>query len=162
MKQKYLLQHLNFTFWRLFVDESNALAEDRRATVRQIVPVDRSDDAVAKAESHYCLRKAFWLTRIEPGGLAACYCTISASSSTDVTEDHEGGRFTLPAVADVWAVGLFADRVQLGSPQDAPHAQIVWAARPANPEPVRQVTKRLGFVHAVMVNRAIEAMLSAD
>ena len=48
-----------------------------------------------------------------PGRLAGLHVAEAAAASADVAEDHERGGAALPALADVGAVGLLADRVEV-------------------------------------------------
>ena len=53
------------------------------------------------------------LQRVVPGRLAGLHVAEAAAAGADVAEDHEGRRAALPALADVGAVGLLADGVQV-------------------------------------------------
>jgi len=49
---------------------------------------------------------------IQPQRAARFYIAEAAASSTNVPEDHKGGDFLIPALADIWAAGALAHRVQ--------------------------------------------------
>ena len=53
------------------------------------------------------------LQRVVPGRHARLHVAEAAAAGADVAEDHEGRRAALPALADVGAVGLLADGVQV-------------------------------------------------
>src|SRR5581483_8319776 len=55
-----------------------------------------------------------------PGGDVA----VTAGARAGVAEDLEGGRAAAPALADVRAAGLLADRVQAGAVDQLAHVEV--------------------------------------
>src|SRR2546423_9136465 len=63
--------------------------------------------------------------------------TVSAISGADVAQDHESGGAMLPALADVWAVGLFANRVKVQLAHHVLETEVIRSARGFDLEPRR-------------------------
>ena len=87
------------------------------AAVRQVVAVDRGDDGVPQAHRGDRRGDVAGLgrvhSRIRP---ARGHRAEAAAPGADLAEDHERRRAVLaPALVDVGALGLFADRVQVQS-----------------------------------------------
>ena len=81
--------------------------------VGQVVAVDRGDHRVAQAHPGDRARDPRRLERVVPGRLAGLDVAEAAAAGAGVAEDHEGRRAALPALADVGARRLLADRVQV-------------------------------------------------
>src|SRR6185295_8891997 len=71
------------------------------------------DDGVAQSHRLHLVRHPRRLQRVVPGRLAGLHVAEAAATGADVAEDHEGGGTALPALADVGAVGLLADRMEV-------------------------------------------------
>src|SRR5213078_1681729 len=71
------------------------------------------DHRVAQAHPGDGAGDAQRLQRVVPGRLAGLDVAEPAAPRARVAEDHERGRAALPAVADVRAGGLLADRVEV-------------------------------------------------
>ena len=84
-----------------------------RAVVGQVVAVDARDDRVAQAHPRDRARDARGLERVVPRRLAGLDVAEAAAARARVAEDHERRGAALPALADVRARGLLADRVQV-------------------------------------------------
>ena len=150
-------QHLHSRLGRALADALDALGEDGRAAVGQIVAVDGGDDGVAEAEALDGAGEADGFERVEGAGLAGGYGAVAAGAGADVAENHEGGALALPALADVGAARLLADGVEFGLAQQFLHAQVALAAGHAHLEPLGQAADGLGGgVHrAAIVSRRI-------
>ena len=103
------------------IDASGSLrlqrADRRRvvacAAVGDVVAVDRRDDDVLQAHLRRGLREAERLERVRRlSGLPECDVAVAAGAGARVAEDLERRRPAAPALADVRAAGLLADRVQ--------------------------------------------------
>ena len=107
------------------------------AVVGQVVAVDRGDDGVTEAHRFHLVGDPQRLQRVVPGRLAGLHVAEAAAAGADVAEDHEGGGPALPALADVRAVGLLADRVQVVGADLLLEAPVVGPARGRDFEPRR-------------------------
>ena len=94
-------------------DRADHADEGARPVVGQVVAVDRGDDGVAQPHRLHLVGDAQRLQRVVPGRLAGLHVAEAAAPGADVAEDHEGRRAALPALADVRAVGLLADGVEV-------------------------------------------------
>src|SRR5579884_1581607 len=83
------------------------------AVVREVVAVDAGDHRVAESHPGDRPGDPGRLERVVPGRLAGLDVAEAAASSADVAEDHERGGASLPALADVGACRLLADRVEV-------------------------------------------------
>ena len=94
-------------------DRADHADERSGPVVGQVVAVDRGDDGVAQAHLLDLGRDPHRLQRVVPGRLAGLHVAEAAAAGADVAEDHEGRGAALPALADVRAVRLLADRVEV-------------------------------------------------
>ena len=136
--------------------------EVRRAAVRQVVAVDRRDDDVLEAHARGGLREPERLERVgRPVGLAGVDVAVPAGAGARVAEDLERRRAAPPALGDVRAAGLLADRVQAGAVDEL--ADVVVArvrARRAHLHPLRPprpLGDRQRLLHALSLRAAVEA-----
>ena len=106
-------QHLDLALRGLIRIERITPTNARGAVVRQVVAVDGRDHRVAQAHLLHLVRDAQRLERVVPGRHPRLDVAEPAAAGADVAEDHEGRRAALPALADVGAVRLLADRVQV-------------------------------------------------
>src|ERR1051325_3003574 len=83
------------------------------------------------------VRDAGGLGHVELVRLAVRDRAVGARARADVTEDHEGGRAVMPALADVGTARLLADRVELQLLHHALEAQVVLGPRRAYFQPRR-------------------------
>ena len=93
-------------------DRADHADEGGGAEVGQVVAVDAGDHGVAQAHALDRLGHAQRLERVVVRRLAGLHVAEPAPARARVAEDHERGRAALPAVADVRAGRLLADRVQ--------------------------------------------------
>src|SRR3954468_4718218 len=118
LRERHLLaaevggQHLDLAVRGLEADGADDADEGGRAVVGQVVAVDARDDRVAQAHLGDRARHAQRLERVVPGRLARLDVAEAAAPGAGVAEDHEGGGAALPALPDVGARRLLADRVQ--------------------------------------------------
>ena len=98
---------------RLAADLADDADERARALVGEVVAVDARDDRVAQAHPRDLARDARGLERVVPRRLAGLDVAEAAAARARVAEDHERRGAALPALADVRARGLLADRVEV-------------------------------------------------
>src|SRR5881397_3426682 len=124
-------------------DGPDRLGEDPRAAVGQFIAVDRRDHGMAESELLHRRRHPFGLRFIQRQGPAGSHRTVVAPTRADVAEDQERGRPVVPALPDVWAPRLFADRVEVQFPGEPPDLLIVRPLAQFHLEPRRQARPRL-------------------
>ena len=120
----------------------------RGALVGQVVAVDRGDDRVAQAHARDRARHARRLERVVPGRLAGLDVAEAAAARAGVAEDHERRRAALPALADVRAGRLLADRVQVLRADQLGQLAVALAARRRHLEPRRLALAQRAHVGA--------------
>ena len=121
------------------MDALDALREDGRAAVGEVLPGDGSDDAVAEIELGGQSRRGVAGSSGSSGKRSARrYGAVVAAPGADVAENHEGGGAALPAIADVGAVSLLADGVQAAVAHEVAQPEVVGAAGRRHPKPIRQ------------------------
>ena len=98
---------------RLAVDLADRLRVEPGALVGQVVAGDAGDGRVAQLHPHHRLGDAARLVDVVVGGLAGVDLAEVAAPRALRAADEEGGLAVLPALVDVRAAGLLADRVQL-------------------------------------------------
>ena len=101
-----------------------------------IVAIDRRDDRVLQRHLLDRLADAARLVDVERGRLAVRDRAVGAGARADVAEDHEGGRAVVPALADVRAVRVLADGVELEVAHDAAQPEVVLRPRRAHLQPL--------------------------
>src|SRR3954451_12913809 len=94
------------------VDLPDRLGVDPAAAVGQVVAGDAGDRGVAQAHGRHALGDPARLVRVGGRRLAGVDLAEVAAPGALVTTDEEGGLPVLPALVDVGAAGLLADRVQ--------------------------------------------------
>ena len=148
LRQRHLLaaevgrQHLDLAARRLAADLADDADERTRAVVGQVVAVDGGDDRVTQAHLRDRARDAGRLERVVPRRLAGAHVAEAAAPRARVAEDHERRGAALPALADVRARGLLADRVQVLVGDELRQLAIALAARRLDLEP-----RRLALAH---------------
>src|SRR6201999_4647761 len=106
-------QDLDLGQRRLPPDLADHPDERRRAVVGQVVAVDARDDRVTKSHPRHRAGDAGGLERVVPGRLPGLDIAEAAAPGAGVAEDHERRGAALPALPDVRARRLLADRVQV-------------------------------------------------
>src|SRR6201999_4197755 len=92
---------------------------------------------VAQAHRFHLVGDAERLERVVPARLAGLHVAEAAAAGADVAEDHESRRAALPALADVRAVGLLADGVEVVVADLLLQPPVVRAARRRDFQPRR-------------------------
>ena len=115
---------------------ADRLGEDARAAVGQVVAGDAGDHHVLQAEPADRLGDASRLVVVEPGRLAGLDRAEAAGPGAGVAQDHDRGGALVPALPDVRAVGLLADRVEREAAQEPLQLVVVLARRQPGPDPV--------------------------
>ena len=98
----------------------DGLGEDPRAAVGQVVARDAGDHDVLEAQRADRLGDPARLVVVEPGGPAGLDRAEPARPGAGVAEDHDRGRALVPALPDVRAAGLLADRVERQAAEQRP------------------------------------------
>ena len=126
---------LQFGAWRRIwrITPTNA----RRAEVREVVAVDARDHRVPEAHLRDRSRHPGRLERVVPRRLARLDVAEAAAPGAGVAEDHERGGAALPALADVRARRLLADRVEVLGLDQVLQLAVPRAARRRHLEPRR-------------------------
>src|SRR5262249_48179376 len=133
--------------------------EMRRAAVAEIVTVDRGDDHVLEPELRRRLRDPQRFRRVERPGKAGLDVAECTSAGADIAHDHEGGVFALPALADIGAARLLADRVQSVRAHDLLGLAVALRHRRLHPDPVGLAQyRRVGPMRLFRVARAGSAV----
>src|SRR4029079_9344595 len=94
-------------------------------------------------------------TRGEPG----LHRAEPARPGAHVSQDHEGGGAAVPAVADVRAVGLLADGVEVQTPHEIPQPLVALAHRGARLDPLGPREEKDGSAHATLRTRSLLFLL---
>src|ERR671917_1928242 len=105
-------EDLDGTSRYLVPDLPDGGGEDRSAPVLQLVAVHARYDGVLEAHLFGGVGDAPRLVEVELSGFAGQNGAEAAGAGADVAQDHEGRRTVVPALTDVRAAGLLADRVQ--------------------------------------------------
>jgi hypothetical protein len=117
-------------------DALNHQRENGRAAVGALVAVDAGDDGVLEVHGLDGLGYAVGFVPVERAGAAVLDIAEAAGAGADIAQHEEGSGAPAPAVADVRAHGLFADRVQGLGPHEVTQLFIGLAAGGAHLEPV--------------------------
>ena len=86
------------------------------------------------------------LVVVEPGRPAGLDGAEPAGPGAGVAQDHDRGGALVPALPDVRAVGLLADRVEVQAAEQALEVVVVLARRHPRPDPVRVASEGGGAV----------------
>ena len=111
-------------------DEGAGAAED------VVVAIDAGDDGELEAESGDGFGDAAGLVEVDGLGAALGDGAESAAAGAEVAEHHEGGGFVVPALADVGALGGFADGVEVEGAGQLLEVVVVFAHGRAGVEPL--------------------------
>ena len=109
------------------------------AAIGDVVAVDRRDDDVLEVHLGRRRREPERLERVgRMLGPAGVHVAVAAGAGAGVAEDLEGGGAAAPALGDVRAARLFADRVQARAVDQLAHVEVRGVrARCANLHPLR-------------------------
>ena len=109
------------------------------ALVGKVVAIDRGDDDVAELHLRRGVREPQRLERVGRAlGLTRVDVAVAAGARARVAEDLEGRRAAAPALGDVRAARLLADRVQALSVEQRAHLEVARVgARRAHLHPLR-------------------------
>jgi len=111
--------------------------EDACSAKEVVITIDTGDDGVFETESGDGFSYAAGLVEVDGFGAAFGDGAESAPAGAEVAEQHEGGGFVMPALADIRALGAFADRVQAEGACEALERVVVLADGSAGLEPFR-------------------------
>ena len=117
-------------------DGANNLRKMLGAAVVEIVAVDRGDDDMGQAHLLHRIGDARRLVVVERGRDAGRDVAEGAGARADLAHDHEGGVLLVPALADVGAAGLLADRDQLVRLHDLARVGVTLRGRRLDADPV--------------------------
>ena len=165
LRERHLLaaevgrQALDLAPRRLHADRADDADPGLRAVVGQVVAIDAGDDRMAEPHLRHRAGDAQRLERVVEGRLAGLDVAEAAAARAGVAEDHERRRAALPAVADVRAGGLLADRVQALVADHPVELAVALPARRRHLEPARLAAaegqrvrpEHLQHVHAARV-----------
>ena len=121
------------------VDRRDHPGEVAGAAVGQVVAVDRGDHGVAEPHDRHRLGHVLGLLRDRrPAcGTAGGHGAEAAAARADVAEDHEGGGAVLaPALVDVGAAGLLADRMEVQAVHELADLVVGGRGRETDPQPL--------------------------
>ena len=108
---------------------ADGVGEDVGAAVGQVVTGDARHDHVLQAQAGERLGHAPRLVLVVPRGPPGLDGAEAAGAGARVAQDHDGGRALLPALADVGAVRLLADRVEAEPAEQLLQLVVVVAGR---------------------------------
>jgi hypothetical protein len=106
-------QHLDARVRRAGANFADRFGEHRRAAVRHIIAIDRRDDDVRQSELAHGVGDARGLRPVDCARPAVPDSTVAAGARADIAQDHERRRAVRPALPDVGAARLLANRVQV-------------------------------------------------
>ena len=136
-------------------DGADGLRKMLGAAIGEIVAIDRGDHDMGEPELEGGLRDMFRLGGIERAGHAGLDVAEGAGAGAGVAHDHEGGVLLVPALADIRAARLLADRDEAVFLDDFAGVGIAAGIRRAHPDPVRfRRRQRIRPVHLFGVARA--------
>ncbi len=131
------------------------IAKTARTTDEIVVAIDAGDDGMLQAKCGHGFSHAARLVKIDRLRAAFGHGTKTAAARAQVAEHHEGGGFVVPALADVGAVGAFANGMQIEGARQPLEVVVVLAHRCARFQPLglgrRSLASRLNlyqFHHA--------------
>ena len=133
-------QHLDGHRGRVVMTGFERARPDARATVVEVVTIDRGDDGVLELELGEDRRDSLGLALVDrqrPPGRDVAEAT---RASADVAEDHDRQRAVVPALADVGAARALADRVELELLDPLTQLRVADARRHRDLEPLGVAT----------------------
>ncbi len=130
-------QNFDCRVGRRSADRPDHLFEVLRAAIGEIVAVDRGNDDVAESHLLDGLGDVFRLVHIKRIGLAGRDVAEGAGAGADLTHDHEGRVFLVPAFADIWTAGFLAHRHQLVTAHQFARLVVALGRRRLDADPFR-------------------------
>ena len=103
--------------------------------IRQVVAVDRGDHDMSETQPGHGIGHTGRLVRIQSGRLTRAHVAERAGAGTGVAHDHHGGVTLRPALADIRAGGLLANRDQPVLPHEGAGLVINWVGGRLHPDP---------------------------
>ena|SRR5436853_4629159 len=113
----------------------NRLSPMRRATIRQIVTIHRSDYGVREIQMTHCFRNMTRLFGIESARLALTDRAESAVARADIAAEHERCRPIRPAFENIRALRFLTNRVQIQALNQLEQMILVRRIAQTNPQP---------------------------
>ena len=135
--QKVRRQDFNRGIRAVRPNGANDRGKMRRSAIVKIVAIDRSDDNVRQPKLCGRSGDVLGLTGIERARQAGFDVAECASPRAGVAHDHESRVLGLPALADIWAAGLFAYGVQIVFANDPPGLEVASRDRRLDADPIR-------------------------
>ena len=140
-----------------------------RSPIGEIVAIDRGQHHILQAHQLHGLCRVLGLLRIQPAiGVTRIDRAEPAGAGADIAHQHDGCSACTPALTDVGALGLLADRGQTVLVNDAPHRIKFRAALHAHAQPFRLgqslgITRRrldavLDHRHAAVIGKFMAAV----
>ena len=118
-------------------DRMDHVGEVLRAAIVEVVAVDRGDDDMRQPHLGDRLADIVRLVRIERPRHAGGDVAEGAGARADVAHDHEGRVLLVPALADVRAARLLADRDEVVRLHDLARFLVAARYRRLDADPVR-------------------------
>ena len=138
-------------------DLADGRGEGAGAAVGQVVAGDAGHHDVVEAHRADRLGDAAGLVVVEPGGPAGLDGAEAAGPGAGVAEDHDRRGALVPALPDVRAAGLLADRVEVQAAQQALEVVVVVARGHPRPDPVRVAAQGPGAVGCGRLDQPLAA-----
>ena len=95
------------------VDGLDRAREDVGSTVGQLIAIDGGDDGVPEVKPGNGFGNAIGLAVVQPLRPPRLYGAEAATARAHIAKDHERGSATLPALADIRAMGTLAHSIQV-------------------------------------------------
>jgi len=130
-------QDLDLAFWCQRSDFSNRFGPMGRATIRQIVTINRGDYSMSQVKMGHGFGDVSRLQRIQGSGRSFSHGAKSAMPSADITAQHKGRGPIRPALKNVGAPRFLADGVQIQSFNQLKYVILISRVAESDFEPFR-------------------------